>query len=198
LTGDGGPVPPWPPGSLGIKDFRAWKTWHLVTVAVVMLLLGMAIGHAGNGTAAGEAARPLFTPPPAAEVNPPTPATATATAPPATRVAPDGAVEVLVPRMQGQGPASTSVFAVADGTWNIGWAFDCGAAPAAARTFRILAVARGGASSAQPVVDQRGRAASGVTPRSSGGTYVLDIETAPGCRWAVKVAGVRGTETGAG
>lgn len=55
-AGDGEPPAGRPaPGELNIKFQRSWKTWQLLSAALVAMLIGMAITYSTNGSSSGSA-----------------------------------------------------------------------------------------------------------------------------------------------
>ncbi len=71
------------PGSLKIKERRAWRTWHVVLVGVVAALVGMVIGNSGGGgTASSQPNTPTYTlPVPSGSTQSPSSTTPTSSAP---------------------------------------------------------------------------------------------------------------------
>ena len=200
--GSVGPISPNPPsgpppGALKIKQRRSWKTWQLVVVAVIALLAGMALS--ANGSSSPAASARTYTPPPPAgspETSAPTttlgatPTTAASTASSApASAAPDGTVQVLVPRTQSQGNWTSSAFTISGGQWFIGWAFQCTPAPASGPGFTVYVVPAGQQPSGPAAVTIGGANGESVTQETSTGAQQIVLQTQPGCTWVVKVTG---------
>ena len=195
------------PGALRIRERRSWPTWQLVTVALAMLVLGMALGNAfagGSSSSAGATPASRQLPPPASSVQPtttvpsagatpsttaPTAATsssgATSTTAPAT-----GTVSVLVGPYQSKGNWTSPSFTIAGGQWNIGWAFQCSPAPTSGTSLEIFVVPSGGSPGDTPAVSENGASGQSVTPQTSTGAQQLMVQAPAGCIWAVKVTGI--------
>ena len=100
-----------------------------------------------------------------------------------------GPAMVLVPETQQSGNWTSPAFTIAGGTWNIGWAYQCAPAPAAAPAFQIFAVNNGGTPGASPAVTSAAASGNSVTPLTSAGSQQVIVQTSAACRWAVKVTG---------
>ncbi|MHB8464806.1 MAG: hypothetical protein ACYDD7_08215 [Acidimicrobiales bacterium] len=206
-----GPDPDWSqPGGLGIREQRAWATWHLAVVAIASLAVGMAISYSFERPSTGSATTGLvslgadtspssahpgtatstsITPTTLADAISPgtTPTTETSTtvaSNPASPTTAAGSV-TLMPNTVGKGPSELPAFTVS-GPWRIGWTFNCAQAPTGSAEFIVSVVAADG--SAATAVDQANRSEAGVTPESNpSGSYHLRVQTDPACRWAAKV-----------
>ncbi len=195
------------PGSLGIRERRSWQTWQLLVGAIVASLLGMFVGYLGGGGSSGKASAATgghgyhLPPPTGATATTDTTAPATASDGSATTVttvagadattattAPTGPAIVLVPRTQAQGNWTSPQFTVSGGTWNIGWAFRCTPAPSAGVAFAVFAVPIG-QSPSSPAVSETQGSGQGVTPQTTAGAQVIEVQAPPNCQWVVKVTG---------
>ena len=197
---NGGPPAP---GSLRIKERRSWKTWQLVAVALVGLLVGMAI-NAKTPTTAGSSARTYTPPPPAGSTASSTPAssapagsTATTAAAasgssPTTAASSSGAIQVLVPRTQSQGDWTSPTFTIASSTWYVGWAYQCTPVPASGPAFQIFIVPSGGQAQGSAAVTSGGATGDAVSPETTPGSQQIIVHAPSGCVWVVKVSGVGG------
>ena len=100
-----------------------------------------------------------------------------------------GPATVLIPATQSTGNWTSPAFTIAGGTWNIGWAYQCTPAPAAAPAFQIFAVNSGSAPGASPAVTSAAASGNSITPLTSTGSQQVIVQTSAACRWAVKVTG---------
>ncbi|MHB8681846.1 MAG: hypothetical protein ACYDA2_07110 [Acidimicrobiales bacterium] len=100
-----------------------------------------------------------------------------------------GPAIVLIPRTEARGgPWTSPQFTIDGGTWNIGWAYQCTPAPNAGVAFSV-AVVPVGQSPGAPAVSETAPSGQGVTPESSTGAQVIEVQAPAGCLWAVKVTG---------
>jgi hypothetical protein len=204
------PIEAAPVGSLGIKDRRAWKSWHVAVFTLVALLLGMFIGNLGSSSAStSSASTKTYTPPPASGSTATTttlttatgagsgttattaPATASTTTAPATAAGSGSRqVQVLVPRTQSQGNWTSPSFTISGGTWYVGWAYQCSPAPASGPAFQIFVVPNGGSPSGAGAITSGAASGSAITPQTSPGAQQIIVQAPAGCTWVVKVTGV--------
>jgi hypothetical protein len=200
------PSAPTPPGSLGIKERRTWRTSQVVLFCTLALLLGMRIGYSGEKAPAASSRGAV----PGQSGLPPAPTTPTTLAPgdpgqptdtsPTTGSAttgtrePVGAAqgtpEVLLEVSPRTGPLTTDTFTVAAGGWKVGWSFNCrgqgGSGP-----FNVTVRHPGsGEAPEDPPVQQNGPDGKGIEQFSSQGDHVLVVQT--NCLWALKVTGIPG------
>jgi hypothetical protein len=92
---------------------------------------------------------------------------------------------VVLQTEQVAGPGSTPEFAVLQAPYEVGYAYDCQAAPTSQQSFQVLVVpAKGGTSSLFSSTDLQG---SGTLVVSTTGDQKLQVETAAACQWALKV-----------
>ncbi|HLX87000.1 MAG TPA: hypothetical protein VKR22_00860 [Acidimicrobiales bacterium] len=197
------------PGTLGIRERRAWRTWQLAGAAVLTFVFGLyieSLSHAKAGTSASPSTPAYKLPTPTTVAGgasrsgttvPVTGAggggtgggstttTAAPTSGPTTTVAATGTAIVLVPRYQATGNWTSNSFTVTGGTWNIGWAYQCTPPPASGPGFQV-SVSPGGSTA----VTESNASGQGVTPVTSTGAQTISVQAAPGCVWVVKATGI--------
>jgi len=194
-TPDAPPPSPAPASTPAPRPPLRWQTRHLVTAAVVALLLGVIIGRIGHSSPsrtspvkgdrqgaassdAGATGQPSAGSPAAR-----TPATAaTPSSAPAT-AANGQAVLLSIPRQTGQ--QITQHFTVATPHWTLGWAYDCSAAPGGTGAFNVKVMDGNGEASTDGGVDQNGAKGSSVVAYTSTGERYLWVTT--NCVWAIRV-----------
>jgi hypothetical protein len=200
-----------PVGSLKIKQRRSWRTWHLVTVAVVSVLIGMAVSSKSPATSAASANKAYTPPPPAGSTSGSTttsvatagPGSTTTSQPATTSTVPastaagagSSQLQTLVPRTQSQGDWTSPAFTVVGGQWFVGWAFQCSPVPASGPSFEVYVVPSGTQPSGSPAVTISGASGNAVTPETTPGAQQIVVHAPPGCVWVVKVTG-NGTASG--
>jgi len=198
------------PGSLGIKERRSWKTWHLLAFMLGALVLGMGIESVGRPSASltSASSTKTYTPPPAsggsaaATTVPATTttvaragagagaATTTTTVAPTTAGASSGQPQVLVPRFQSQGNWTSPAFTITSGTWYIGWQYRCTPTPPSGPAFQVFVVPNGGSPSGAAAVTAGSGTGQAITPQTSTGAQQIIVQAPAGCVWVVKVTGV--------
>jgi hypothetical protein len=206
------------PGELHIKGRRSWKTWQLVIAVLLALGVGMALNYNSSSAKAstGSASGGGYKLPPASGAGATTTAptnehggntavrggsasttttaagsgTTTSTSTPATSTPVTGVTQILIPATQSQGNWTSTPFTVAGGTWNIGWAYRCTPPPASGAALQIFVVGPDGKPAATPAVTQTGPQGQSITPQTTAGQQRIEVESPPGCIWAVKVTGI--------
>jgi hypothetical protein len=93
---------------------------------------------------------------------------------------------VVLETPQTVGPSSTPDFTIAQGPYEIGYAYDCQAAPAGQQSFEIVVVTASGPEKA-PTVLQKELKGSGSRAVAKTGLQSLKVETAAACQWVLKV-----------
>ena len=204
------------PGSLRIRQRRAWKTWQLVVAIVVALLVGMGIGNTG-GSANPKPVTPGYKPPPpagaaASATTTTTPATspttatgaatgaatgttgntgAATTAPPTTAAPPATATaEVLLPEKDAQGAWTSPPFTVGAAGWSIGWGYRCSGSATGSPLFEVFVVPTGSSPGASAAISETAASGTAVSTQSTTGSVELEVRAAASCAWAVKATGV--------
>jgi hypothetical protein len=92
---------------------------------------------------------------------------------------------VVLQTQQVAGPGSTPEFTVPQGPYEVGYAFDCQSAPTPEQSFQVLDVPVQGA--ARTVFHSMDLQGSGTLVVSTTGGQKLEVETAAGCQWVMKV-----------
>jgi hypothetical protein len=205
-------------GELKIKERRSWKTWQLLSVALVAAIIGMWInGDTGGGSSAassnpdgnhlpaqgaGAPAASATTTTTAAGGSSATTTTAAGGATTTTIAggsttattaagAAGGPARVLLLSPQQKGNWTSTAFTATTAPWNIGWAFSCAPAPASGPSFQVFVTPSG--SSASPTgtaaISETGASGQSVTPQSSLGAQELVVQTTASCTWIIKVTG---------
>ncbi len=213
------PAPPSSPGdvsvpvrgALGIKEKRAWRTWHLIVAIIVSGLLGMALDYytdsgshssSGSSSSTGGAYKP---PPPAGSTGSSTTTTAATNGSTTTTTAADGGgtsqssttftttvpavARILLGPTQSHGNWTSPAFTTTAAGWNIGWAFQCTPAPTGGASFLVTVAPAGSTSPGTTAISQTGATGQSVTAESSLGKQILEIQAPSTCVWAVKVSG---------
>ncbi len=208
---DGADAPLPEPGELKIKERRSWRTWQLLTVALVAAVFGMWInGDTGGGGPSSASSSTTGTLPPAAGSTTTTAAggatTTTAAGGATTTTAAGGATtttaagststsaaagpaRVLLESPQQKGNWTSTSFTTTAAPWNIGWAFACAPAPAAGPSFQVFVTPAGSAASGTPAISETGASGQSVTAASSLGAQTLIVQAPASCTWIVKVTG---------
>ena len=96
--------------------------------------------------------------------------------------------QVLVGPMQSQGDWTSPAFTITSGSWKIGWAFQCTAAPPSGPSFEV-SVATAASSTGPPAVTETGLSGNAVATESTTGQQKLLVQAPAGCVWVVKVTG---------
>lgn len=148
---------------------------------------------AGTVRTSGAASLPTTTVPQVTSTSASTPTTSptttmstttTATVPTSSTTVPVMHITVLQTQ-QLSGPGSTPEFTVAEGPYEVGYAYDCQSAPTAEQSFQILGVpVQGGPSTVFHSTVLQG---SGTLVVSTTGDQKLEVQTAAACQWVMKV-----------
>jgi hypothetical protein len=136
----------------------------------------------------GEASLPTTTVPLVTSTSTAEPTTTTAsttTTPPKSSTTVPEMHIVVLQTQQVAGPGQTPEFTVAQGPYEVGYAYDCESALTADQSFQILvAPAQGGSSSVFSSTQVQG---SGTLVVPTTGDQKLEVETAAACQWVMKV-----------
>jgi hypothetical protein len=202
-------------GELKIKERRSWKTWQLLSVALVAAIIGMWInGDTGGGGSSAASSNPdgghlpaEGAGTPAASGSGATTTTAAAggssatttttiaggstTATTVAGAAAGGAARVLLLSPQQKGNWTSTAFTTTTAPWNIGWAFSCAPAPASGPSFQVFVTPSpsSGSPTGTAAISETGASGQSVTPQSSLGAQELVVQTAASCTWIIKVTG---------
>jgi hypothetical protein len=96
---------------------------------------------------------------------------------------------LLLGPMQSQGNWTSPAFSITAPGWNIGWAFQCSAAPTSTPPFEVFVTPSGSAPTGSPAVSGTGTSGQSVTAQSSVGQQNLVVQAPADCVWVVKVTG---------
>jgi hypothetical protein len=80
----------------------------------------------------------------------------------------------------------TPEFTVTHVPYEVGYAYECQAAPSGEQTFRLVLLVDG-RPQPSPLVESARVNGSGTTVVDNGGRQQLDVQTGAQCQWAVKV-----------
>jgi len=201
-------------GELGIKERRAWRTWHLVVAVIVSAVLGMALDYytdSGSHSSTPSSSGGAYTPPPPAGSNTTTTAatnsgsTTTASSDTTTTAGAGGGTaqsstttsttaapavaRILLGPTQSRGNWTSPAFTTTVASWNIGWAFQCTPAPTGGASFQVTVAPAGSTSPGTTAISESGASGQSVTAESTVGTQILTVQAPSTCVWAVKVTG---------
>jgi hypothetical protein len=95
---------------------------------------------------------------------------------------------VLLGPTQREGDWTSTPFTITAAGWNIGWAYQCAAAPASFQVF-VAPVGTTSTSTLSPVVSETAMSGQAVTSQSSLGQQILFVNAPANCAWAIKVTG---------
>ncbi len=199
-------------GDLGIKERRAWRTWHLVLAIIVSALLGMALDYytdsgSHSSTSSGSTGGAYKPPPPAGSTGSSTTTTAAANSSTTSTTTAGGGTgtaqsstttstttapavaRILLGPTQSHGNWTSPAFTTTAANWNIGWAFQCTPAPTGGASFQVTVAQAGSTSPGTTAINQTGASGQSVTAESTVGKQVLVVQAPSTCVWAVKVTG---------